>query len=405
MTMDQARIDEMLDDFDKSHETFRLYKDRLVLVLQEILNKSEIPTDAISGSIMTRGELRASLSQDIVLNNHFSEVEGVVSIRIVLMFHDDIALTVEILRREFFIEPLQLSHNESLEHDRFGISINKFCLTLSDEKRGRLEYERFSSLKIALTIRSTFQNAWFGVKNNFEKMARSGMIGNGNINQLAQVSYLIKMADAELSRIRFSLDESSQKKQDPEPTARVVHETPERQERVVKNNMVKSKESPITTDNKPDFSEITLRTFRDSLETFILNDSTVRVLDRNISDYYDLVLKYNDDFVELLVRMYSNARIVKIDRIKEIVEKCELLVDKVMKHLYGELYPKSPEFINKGTCLLVSYFILIAETGSVETIRRHVGSHLDRTGLSETEFSNKILLYYKEAIGAVPNGM
>ncbi|HAT50971.1 MAG: hypothetical protein HQL07_03655 [Nitrospirae bacterium] len=402
--MDQKKIDEILDDFDGSHETFRLYKDRLVLVLQEILNKSEIPTDSISGSLMTRGDLRSSLSQDIVSYNSFSEVEGVVSIRVVLMFHDDIALTAELLKREFFIEPLQLSHNESLEQDRFGVSINKFFLMVSEEKSGQMEYARFSSLKIVLTIRSTFQDAWFGVKEKFVQMARSGLIGEGNMNQLAQVSYLIKMADAELSRIRFSLDEKNQKRQVQAPPKEVVHIRTEKQGNKVKENTVQNKEVSHFNDGKPEFSEVTMRTFRDNLERFILDDQTIRNIDRNISDYYDTALTYNDEFVDTLARMYSNARIIKTDSIKEALDNGEPLVREMMKHLYDDIYQKRSEYIHKGTCLLVMFFILLAKTGSVDIIRRHVGGHLERTGISDTEFANNILLYYKKSAGTLKDG-
>ncbi|MBF0448672.1 MAG: hypothetical protein HQL67_10770, partial [Magnetococcales bacterium] len=206
MSLYTKNIEEILDTYDEYYDLHKSYCERLVVILKEIFNKTTIPVSSISGKIISRGMLRNKLlSKTGATYNTLDDIEDIISLKLVLNFHDDINLSISMVGREFLIEEFQLSKAEEKAQIHFGILMKRLSLMLPEEKYRQVEYERFASLRAELIIRTDLQNSWFDVKDIFDDIVKANHISGEEINKLAQVSYLLKMADDELCRIRSAL--------------------------------------------------------------------------------------------------------------------------------------------------------------------------------------------------------
>ncbi|MBF0194532.1 MAG: hypothetical protein HQL71_08225 [Magnetococcales bacterium] len=210
MSLYSKNIDNILDEYDANFDHYKSYKDRLVVILKELFNKTTIPIHSVSGSIMSRGELRSKLIAAGAIYNSLGDIHNLVSLTVVTYFYDDINLSLSLIGKEFFVEEIALSELEEEAQKHFGILIKRHSLMLPDSKNGRVENERFSSVRAELKVRTSLQDSWFLVKNVFNDIADRDNLTISEIDQLAQVSYLLKAADTELCRIKTSLAEKKE---------------------------------------------------------------------------------------------------------------------------------------------------------------------------------------------------
>lgn len=394
MTLYSNTIQSILDEYDEKFDIYKSYKNRLLFVLEEVFNKTTIPIHSISSKLMSRGSLRNKFLEKGVVYESLDQVDNLISIQIVTYFSDDINIAASMVSREFLLKNIPLSKADEENQARFGIPLKRFSLGLTEENYNRIEYERFSSIKVELKIRSALLNSWFEVKDIFDKMTKADQISAENVGQLAQVSYLLKMADAELVRIRASLVKN-----------RGVNDT--------KSSLTKEispKNRAVTKDNgkegKKEEKDEAVRLFErerhsrlvKEIEKFILNDRMVRELDREIADYYNTKLMYSGDFVSSLAYMLIRIKLDAIMDIKTDLRSNKHIIMGMMKYIFGDTSKVDIEFINKGSTLIVLFYIIIAQTGNVEVIKNHIKNVVDLNGMSVDDFANNLLFYYKKCV-------
>jgi len=261
---------------------------------------------------------------------------------------------------------------------------------LPKERGFQLEYKRFASVKVDLTMRSSLQHAWFDVKGIFDQMSKTGLTNPYQASQLVQVSYLLKMADAEMSRIRASINVSDNSPADSPEMARSTRlEREEIGDGRIKKNSTQKHETPVDQERH--------EKFKTEIEQYILNDVVARKLDRIISDYYNTTLRYNEEFVDSIVDMFIQIRTSSIDAIKNEISHSGKTIIAMIKFIFGDTSITDMDNISKGSCLLILYYILIAKTGSVEIIKNSVGRYVNLHGTSPDDFANNLLFYYNKA--------
>ncbi|MBF0382047.1 MAG: hypothetical protein HQL69_13570 [Magnetococcales bacterium] len=402
MSLYSKNIESILDKYDADYDLYKSYKDRLVVVLNELFNRTTIPIRSISGTIMSRGALRNKLMAKGAIFNSLSDIHDLVSIRVVTYFHDDINLSISIISKEFIIEKIPLTPSEEAAQTHFGILMERLALILPESKYSQVEYERFSYISAELKVISAIQESWFKVKDVFDDIALKNSSTDKEINRLAQVSYLLKMADEELSRIKTSLTSNSGGRDNNESTADTGYQ------------LEQNRDGDITTDNSSgdnslntaqtnqhnsiDESEEEYVKFIAELDSFILNDRVVRALDRNISDFFDTTLTYNEEFLSSLAYIYINMQLSSVSSIKVQLDDNRDVINTLMKHVFGDMSKSSPEYVYRGSSLLVLFYVLIAQTGNIEIIKRQIKDYAALDNMSADEFANDLLFYYRKSV-------
>lgn len=483
MALYSQNIESILDKYDESFDIYKSYNDRLLMILRELFNKTDIPISAITGTLMSRGALRNRLLAKGSAYERLEDVDDLISLQVVTYFHDDINLSIFEMSREFVLEEFPLTQIEEAAQDQFGILMKRLSLMLPEEKANQLEFARFSNVRAQLKVRTTLQNAWFEVKDIFDDIAKRNQCPGHEINQLAQVSYLLKIADAELCRIRASLTNPKPAKNQeiarpsadektppplpssPVKTAKAVGtsqttvvtikapaeknasvESPVKSVREPEDDDHDPPDAPIESEKKrpsspsskesaPDpavdekatahttlpawaeeirkeveegieaktAEEIAAKqarydTFLEEIESFVLNDAMVRELDRNIADYYNTRLSYKQTFTASLAQIFIDIDLDGIAQIQGALAQNKKVIVNLIKHIFGDALETTMDDVNRGSSLLVLFYVTIAQTGDVEYIKKHIRNHTALKGMSIEEFANDLLFYYNRSI-------
>jgi hypothetical protein len=404
-------IEDILDKYDADYDLYKSYNDRLVIILREVFNKTTIPIRSISGSIMSRAMLRKKLVAKGAIYNSLSDINSLICLTVVTHFDDDINFAISVIKKEFFIEDIKLTDAEKATQNHFGILMTRLSLMLPDTKYRHVEYERFSSIRAELNVRTALQDSWFKVKDVFDNLAEENNITTREIDQLAQISYLLKMADTELCRIKSSLqnqhDDSvdrteatndegtniqTKDKNHAQAAAKQFNQTKNHAQKGISQSKKLDQNKHIETPDEEDSK------FLSEVEEFVLNDRVVRALDRNISDYFNTKLTYDEGFTHSLARIYINMQLESIGSIKVQLDEHRDVVSTMMKHIFGDMSEAQQANIHRGSSLLVLFYVLIAQTGNIEIVKRQIRDYTALENISADEFANDLLFYYRKSV-------
>ncbi|MBF0270673.1 MAG: hypothetical protein HQL98_01170 [Magnetococcales bacterium] len=381
-------VSNLLDQYDESFDLYRAYSERLLINLGEVFNKTTLPISAISGDLMSRATLKKVLTEKGGYYTRLRDIENLITVRVVVYFSDDIELAVSLINKEFALDDCVIPLLDVPDQDRFGINTRRFDIKLLTEQYARPEYQRFGALKAELEIRTVLQHSWSEVKGIFDVLVGRARIPGQNVNKLAQISYLLKMADEELVRIKDQ----------------IVHQN------AMLNAATTSpfEATPVALPEEPAFQELKpvdpekRAAFAVRLEAFILNDAVIRDMDRAIADHYETKLLYRDNFVSTLSEVFLRLGFDREERLREelIANKTVILV--MMKNIFGDTSKTGVEFIHKGSALLVLFYVLLAKTGNVEIIKKNVRNYISLRGITVDDFASDLLTHYKKTIRKAP---
>lgn len=381
-------VSTLLDQYDESFELYRAYSERLMINLGEVFNKTSLPISAISGDLMSRATLKKFLTERGGYYSRLRDIENLITVRVVVYFSDDIDLAVSLIHKEFALDDSFQPVTEMPDQDRFGLNTRRFDIKLLTDQYARPEYQRFNGLKAELEIRTVLQHSWSEVKGIFDMLVGRSRIPGQNVNKLAQISYLLKMADEELVRIKDQiLQQNTLTNAQPSPFEPPPGMTPDLPQTLELKPVDPQKQADLAT----------------RLEAFILNDAVVRDMDRSIADHYETRLVYRDNFVTTLAEILVRLGLDREERLREELTANKPVILILMKNIFGDTSRSGVEFIHKGSSLLVLFYVLLAKTGNIEIIKKNVRAYISLKGLSVEDFANDLLTHYKKVIRKAPD--
>ncbi|MBF0614833.1 MAG: hypothetical protein G8237_02930 [Magnetococcales bacterium] len=401
-------VSNLLDQYDESFDLYRSYNERLLLNLGEVFNKTTLPVSAIAGDLMSRPALKKMLVEKGGYYTRLRDIENLITVRVVVYFSDDIDLAINLIGKEFALDDCCLPLHETPDHERFGINIRRFDIKLLPEQYARPEYQRYATLKAELEIRTVLQHSWSEVKGIFDVLMGRSRLPGQNVNKLAQISYLLKMADEELVRIKDQIMHQNMAMGTapgggvvmPPVAAPVEYAAPANPSHapVVPAATVE----PASQEPKP-VDPQKQAAFATRLEAFILNEALIRDIDRSIADHYETRLVYRENFVSSLSEVFLRLGFDREERLLEELTAHKNVILIMMKNIFGDTSKAAVEYIHKGSALLVLYYVLLAKTGNVDIIKKNVRNYISLKGISVEEFANDLLAYYKKTVRRAPD--
>lgn len=140
--------------------------------------------------------------ENYAIQDYISDIIGV---RIVCLYESQIAIVSEIIKKQFNVIK---EENKALDLDekfRFGYKGLHLDLELNDARRKLPEYNKFSSLRFELQIRSIVQDAWSEVDH---RLKYKKQIPDKLKRRIIRLAALFELADQEFEEIRNTTDKT-----------------------------------------------------------------------------------------------------------------------------------------------------------------------------------------------------
>lgn len=302
----------ILEEYTEKKELCEKFKTAIITLLEGIL--SDISIQNISGRIKDYD----SLSKKIELKKKYTkldEITDIIGIRVITYLPNDVDLIADKIRKEFNIDEDNSIDKRIHEYDKFGyMSLHLVC-ELNDERIKLTEYKQFKNMKFELQVRSILQHSWAEIEHDIGYKHEIG-IPKHIKRRFIRLASLLELADEEFQTI--------------------VRETTEYSEQVKRNDVMSLEINKITLKEYINTSP-ELRSIRDDIAKSIqlrvrdydsslddglfnlcleqlkfLNYSKIELLDKDIKDNMEYILKFGIKFFENYFNFNSKNRSTSI---------------------------------------------------------------------------------------------
>ncbi len=199
----------ILDTYREKYNCYDQFKNKMELLLNEIILHSNIKISSITSRCKSFESLREKIQRKDY--SDIQQITDLVGLRIITFYSDDVDKLAEIIEKEFVIDKINsVDKRLDLDVDRFGYLSLHFVISLPEKRSSLLEYSDFLNLKAELQIRSILQHAWCEIEHD------SGYKGGNEIprevkRDFFRLAGLLEVADKEFLGIRENLKDYSAK--------------------------------------------------------------------------------------------------------------------------------------------------------------------------------------------------
>ena len=202
----------LIQNFKDNKELYDSFRERIVNLLEDLLDNSRIVIHQIS----SRTKTFDSLSNKIVKKDKYTDlnqITDVVGIRLITYLDSDVDKVEELVRKEFEIDTENSIDKRQLQINEFGYRSLHLVASLDANRIKLTEYLRYNGLKFEIQIRSILQHAWAEIEHDLGYKGKSAIPDSyrRNFNRL---SALLESADIEFDRLKNDLTQYEQKVSD-----------------------------------------------------------------------------------------------------------------------------------------------------------------------------------------------
>lgn len=253
---------DILIQFDKEHNLYKGFIDRINQILSEILQQNKINLYSISCRVKSRESLEKKLKK----KNSYAKLEDLTDIggiRITTYFEDDVKKIAALLEQEFDIDLINsIDKKALLDPDRFGYLSMHHVISFDDGRCKYPEYQRYKGLKAEVQTRSILQHAWAEIEHDLGYKTEQGVPTNIR-RRFSRLAGLLELADQEFITIRDELETYSQ---------------------------------AVTVQIQTDPQDVAIDLV--SLRAFVRNSTVVKRLDLAISAHKGIKLIENEEYID-----------------------------------------------------------------------------------------------------------
>lgn len=338
-------------------------------LINRILSTERIHVHSITHRTKTRASLADKLARPDKEYRALGEITDLAGIRVTTYWADDVDRVATLLEAEFDIDAKNSIDKRRIhDPDRFGYMSLHYVATLSVTRCTLPEYRHLGGIKFEAQIRSILQHSWAEMEHDLGYKTKLGVPYDIR-RRFARLAGLLELADDEFAKMRDDL-------------------------RDYERNVAQQIEQ------RPEMVELNLA----SLLEFIRSDSKMLGLDAAIAGIARTVIRVLPERVddaslyERHLKRLAALNIATIGDLRQIVETKLALVVAFAERWLARTQTAQ---LRPGIGLLYLNYVLIAETGSRETIHKflqdmHIGREDERERLPE-----KVLATYTHALNKV----
>lgn len=186
--------------YEQCTRTFRDLLDQLLTVAgfgEKIVSVTCRPKDRV--------KLKDKLLKAEKRYGSLSDITDLVGLRVITYFGDDVDEIAALVEREFSIDwDSSVDKRKVLDPDRFGYLSTHYVCELPPKRAQLPEYERFSSLKCEIQVRSILQHAWAEIEHDLGYKTTEAIPAPMK-RRFSRLAGLLEIADDEFQRLRDEL--------------------------------------------------------------------------------------------------------------------------------------------------------------------------------------------------------
>ncbi len=326
----EEKVRMLVPEFKEKESILRSFKDRIELLLKELINDENINIHNVSSRVKDESSLVKKIEKKGHKYNSINDITDLIGIRIITYFEDDVDKIAKIIEKEFKIDIDNSIDKRKKDYDKFGYQSLHYIISISSDRSNLPEYKKYKHLKAEIQIRSVLQHAWAEMEHDIGYKSKEAIPEQVKRN-FSRIAAFLEAADIDFIRIRDQLENYR-------------------------------KELPEKIENEPDNTFID----QDSLIEFIATNKIVKRIDQKIADCegVDIVkshFKYLSDMFFLMSK-YFNIYTIK-DLEDQLISHEKLIIN--FKKQYLILKPRHVELNSKminGVSILHLFYVLIAST-------------------------------------------
>ena len=321
-------LSRIIDEYDEQLSLNEEMAQSMVALISALLSNDSIEPHSVS----VRVKERNSLSRKIKSKEKYTsiqEITDIVGIRVISNYSDEVDHIAKIIEDNFTIDRINsIDKRASLDPDRFGYLSLHYVVSISKEREGLVEYQRFNGRKVEIQIRSVLQHAWAEIEHDIGYKSTIEVPKHVR-RQFSRLASLLELADEGFVKIKEELT---------------------------------SYQSDVEANigSKPDEVEIDLVTMLE----FLNKSDIVSNLDNKVAEVSNFELKELDS--EFVSRHLKYLQYFKITKISDLISTISDNENNVL--LRANDINGSGEAASKGISVFYLYQILAAKLGNKEKI-------------------------------------
>ncbi|MDB4904842.1 MAG: hypothetical protein JWQ63_4123 [Mucilaginibacter sp.] len=195
----------ILEDFKAKKKTYSAFKDRMIDLLKDLIEKENIIPHQITGRIKEAGSLSKKIDKKGDKYNILSDITDVIGLRVITYLESDVDPIASILTKEFEKDEENSIDKRILKNDQFGYRSLHVVVSLNDKRIKLPEYSAYKAIKCEIQIRSILQHAWAEIEHDLGYKGTD--IPDAYKRSFNRVAALLELADIEFVKLKAELDD------------------------------------------------------------------------------------------------------------------------------------------------------------------------------------------------------
>jgi len=350
----------ILKEFDDNKSKFSDFKEKMELLIPELLKDGSIIVHQIAGRVKERTSLEKKIERKNNKYTNTNDITDIIGVRIITYLESDVDRVAEILNKEFDLDNENSIDKRKLKSDQFGYRSLHYVVSCKDERTKLAEYRRFKDLKFEIQIRSMLQHTWAEIEHDLGYKGISS-IPDAHKRSFNRVAALLESADLEFDRLKKEL---------------IKYES----------------EINSLIENDPENVEINLA----SLKSFILNSQHVKYIDQEICKRTNKELirykKPDQIYIDAIdVERLLYLEINTVDKLNNLLKDNKEEIIKFAEEWVGNKYYGNFE---KGISIFYLCYLLVGKKDDIDIAGFYYTNYINLG--TESHDGNEIIETFKK---------
>lgn len=195
----------LLDEYSNLRAQYADFARSLAGLVENLLDHRQVQIHSVSYRVKDPSSLAEKLRRPDKSYSELSEITDLAGVRIITYFADDVDVVASLLRTEFSIDDAaSVDKRQYSDPNQFGYRSLHYITSLGVNRSSLAEYQRFSSLRCEVQVRSILQHAWAEIEHDLGYKSASG-VPAALRRKFARIAGLLELADDEFLSIRAAL--------------------------------------------------------------------------------------------------------------------------------------------------------------------------------------------------------
>jgi len=196
--------EKILEEYNRSIKSFEAFKDKILVLLKDLLLDEGIQFHQMSGRIKSIESLSKKIDEKGEKYNAIEDITDIIGIRIITYLESEVDSISDLVAKEFIKDTANSIDKRRLKADQFGYRSLHLVVSFSVDRCNLKEYKKYTGMKCEIQIRSILQHAWAEIEHDL------GYKGENTIPEdykrtFNRLSALLESADIEFDRLKANL--------------------------------------------------------------------------------------------------------------------------------------------------------------------------------------------------------